>query len=86
MLHTGYLVLVFSREWKKIFVCPCLFFFGSLVWFFGVFFFVGGGYDFDFVGFFVNFWDYFCDFLTSPHAEQRSPLQQRMCIGFVSIP
>lgn len=38
MLRTGYLVLVFSREWKKIFVCPCLFFFGSLVWFFGGFF------------------------------------------------
>lgn len=58
-------------------------FFGLVFWWV---FFVGGGYDFDFVGFFVNFWDYFCDFLTSPHAEQHSPLQQRMCIGFLSIP
>lgn len=69
---------------RFLFVPVC---FSSVLWFgFLVVFFVGGGYDFDFVGFFVNFWDYFCDFLTSPHAEQHSPLQQRMCIGFLSIP
>lgn len=83
-LCAGYFLLIISRECKKIFVCPCL---SSVLWFGFWWVFGGGGsFGFDFVGFLVNFWDYFCYYLASPRAEQCSPVQQRMCISSLNIP